>query len=478
MGQKINPVSLRLHYTNRNFDNCWYSNSFYKNLINKDIYLQQYLNNFLKLLKLPTGRYSIQHLQKKTQVYNFICYSKSTRKWRSKLFGLAQKKNFLKKTRYFFKNKIELKKKRKKQTKFYYFYKTLNQLAVHKIQKKITSFQNFQLWSRLQRNLYHKKSFLLPNNLSTQNFFNLSAYLASKSFFDTPLNNLINQTNFCQQSFSIQKQNQSISKQKTIKRSNSSSELSLFNRSFKTSFAQLTNQNELAPDLSKLLILNKQKQYRSFLEKKEPRSLSNIKVFSFEKKEEQHSFMEIKDNSSLLFLQNLFVYKKLKSYLNKKKKITVSSKFFFDLDRTGRSENKKVIFNALDFKYKNYLESSLSSLYNLELNLIPFKVKNDWQHANYLADEIVYFLEKRIPFRRLKNKILKQLAKISSIRGVRVTCSGRVGGKSKKAQRAKTECFKYGQTSLHVFSSKIDFSNKTAFTSFGSVGVKVWICYN
>ena len=123
------------------------------------------------------------------------------------------------------------------------------------------------------------------------------------------------------------------------------------------------------------------------------------------------------------------------------------------------------------------MESSLSSLYNLELNLIPFKVKNDWQHANYLADEIVYFLEKRIPFRRLKNKILKQLAKIASIRGVRITCSGRVGGKSKKAQRAKTECFKYGQTSLHVFSSKIDFSNKTAFTSFGSVGVKVWICY-
>ena len=234
----------------------------------------------------------------------------------------------------------------------------------------------------------------------------------------------------------------------------------------------------MVPDLSKLLILNKQKQYRSFLEKKEPRSLSNIKVFSFEKKEEQHSFVEIKDNSSLLFLQNLFVYKKLKSYLNKKKKITVSSKIFFNLDKTKGSENKKVIFNALDFKYKNYLESSLSSLYNLEFNLIPFKVKNDWQHANYLADEIVYFLEKRIPFRRLKNKILKQLAKISSIRGVRVTCSGRVGGKSKKAQRAKTECFKYGQTSLHVFSSKIDFSNKTAFTSFGSVGVKVWICYN
>ena len=92
--------------------------------------------------------------------------------------------------------------------------------------------------------------------------------------------------------------------------------------------------------------------------------------------------------------------------------------------------------------------------------------------------QIAFFLEKRIPFRRIKNKLLKQLSKISAIRGVRITCSGRVGGKSKKAQRSKTECIKYGQTSLHVFSSKIDFSMKTAFTRFGSVGIKVWICYN
>ena len=71
MGQKINPVSLRLQYTNRYFDNCWYSNYFYKSLINKDLFLQNYLNNFLKLLKLPTARYSIHHLQKK---HKFIIF--------------------------------------------------------------------------------------------------------------------------------------------------------------------------------------------------------------------------------------------------------------------------------------------------------------------------------------------------------------------------------------------------------------------
>jgi len=91
MGQKINPISLRLHYTNRHFDSCWYSKYFYKNLLTRDVFLHQYFTNFLKLLKLPAGRYSIQHLQKKTQVYNFLCYPKFTREWRSRVFGLKKK---------------------------------------------------------------------------------------------------------------------------------------------------------------------------------------------------------------------------------------------------------------------------------------------------------------------------------------------------------------------------------------------------
>nr|QGT76936.1 30S ribosomal protein S3 [Micractinium pusillum] len=434
MGQKVNPVSLRLQYTNRNFDNCWYSNYFYKNLINKDVVLQHYFNNFLKLLKLPTGRYSIQHLQKKTQVYNFFCYSKSTREWRSKLFGLAQKRNFLKKSRYFFKNKTQFKKIRKKHTKFHYFYKTLNQLAVHKIQKKITSFQNFRLWSALQKTTYSNGSSLSTSSQSSYQLENLSGYLSPNFFLQTS-NFLINQTKIDQQSLSIQKINQ--------------------------------------PNLNTKKEITNQKDRGNFLEKKLPHN-----VLSLERKEKPYDFSEIKDNSSLVFLQNLFVYKTLKSFF--KTKAGASSKNFSNLGQTrfmNSPENRKILFNTLDSKYKNYLESSLSSVYNLELDYSPFRVKNDWQHANYLADEIAYFLEKRIPFRRLKNKILKQLAKISTIRGVRITCSGRVGGKSKKAQRSKTECLKYGQTSLQVFSSKIDFSMKTAFTSFGSVGVKVWICY-
>lgn len=450
MGQKINPISLRLSSTNRNFDNCWYSNTFYKNLINKDIILQHYLNNFLKLLKFPTGRYSIQHLQKKTQVFNFFCNSKKTRQWRSQLFGLTKKKSFYKKTRYFFKSYThsKFKNRRKKYTKFQYFFKTINQRAIHKIQKRITSFQNFRLWSLIQTQKNLEKinnyaMFLPVIKNSTNKLMNLSGFCKQNFFQNLSFKDfIIKRRELCEQSVLIQKINQSKLKKK------------------------ITNQQKKFPEKSKkflkLLLSNHQKQQGYLIQQKVNLELSN--------------------NLSLLFLQNLFIYKAFKLYLKKQNQTNLYKNQLPNvLQNTSVlfpiRQNRKIVFNTLDSKYKNYLENSLSSLYKLELNLIPFKVKNDWQHANFLAEEIVYFLQKRVPFRRIKNKLLKQLSKISTIRGVRITCSGRVGGKSKKAQRAKTECFKYGQTSLQVFSSKIDFSSKTAFTSFGSVGVKVWICY-
>jgi ribosomal protein S3 len=130
-----------------------------------------------------------------------------------------------------------------------------------------------------------------------------------------------------------------------------------------------------------------------------------------------------------------------------------------------------------DLKYIKNLERNLADFFKTDMSLIPFFVNFEWQDAGYFADEIVYLLERRVSFRQLKNKILKQLIYNPHIQGVRITCSGRVGGKSKKAQRAKVDSLKYGETSLHVFSSKIDFAHRTAHTPLGSSGIKVWICY-
>ena len=427
MGQKINPISLRLQYTNRNFDNCWYSGYFYQNLITRDIFLQQYLNSFLKLLKLDAGRYSIQHLQKNTQIYNFLCYSKSTREWRSKIFGLVRKKNSLKKARYFFKNSTKGK-KNKKGVNLSYFYSSLNQIAVQRIKKKITSFQNLKLWSTLLKKK-PQETILLSLINKSKNYCNTT--YQSKTFARFEVNSVtktvLAETQFHKNLISLPFKEKS----EWIKKVNSS-----------TSKAKKFSKNNTLPLISRF---SKESQF--FLEK--PLL-----------------------NTNRVFLQNLIVYKILKSqsFLQKKdgkKDVKIQNTTLNLLHLVG-----------LNYKYKNYLEYSLSTLNKIPINLINFKVKNDWQNASYLADEIVYFLEKRVSFRAIKAKILKQLLKNTQIRGIRITCSGRVGGKSKKAQRAKTECIKYGQTSLQVFSSKLDFAVKTAFTSFGSVGVKVWVCYN
>ena len=67
--------------------------------------------------------------------------------------------------------------------------------------------------------------------------------------------------------------------------------------------------------------------------------------------------------------------------------------------------------------------------------------------------------------------------KLKSMQGIRITYSGRLGGRSKKAQRSRRKTFQWGQTSSHVFASRLSFAFKNALTIFGKAGIKVWVCY-
>lgn len=104
------------------------------------------------------------------------------------------------------------------------------------------------------------------------------------------------------------------------------------------------------------------------------------------------------------------------------------------------------------------------------------------QHADFVAQEVALALMRRVPFRAIKMQLIKELEENyknqwASVRGLRVMCAGRGSRKSKKAQRAQTLGFHWGQTSLHVFSEKVGFAKRASFTTFGKVGIKVWICY-
>ena len=198
-------------------------------------------------------------------------------------------------------------------------------------------------------------------------------------------------------------------------------------------------------------------------------SLSNFYTFPNQPK---NSTIENTQISKLL--KQFILFSKLKnmpySITNNSSVVSLNSK------KPGFGESA-VKLPGNDLRYIKNLENNLANFFKTDMSLIPFFANFEWQDAGYFADEIVYLLERRVSFRQLKNKILKQLLYNPHIQGVRITCSGRVGGKSKKAQRAKVDSLKYGETSLHVFSSKIDFAHRTAHTPLGSTGVKIWICY-
>jgi hypothetical protein len=106
----------------------------------------------------------------------------------------------------------------------------------------------------------------------------------------------------------------------------------------------------------------------------------------------------------------------------------------------------------------------------------------DGGSPRFLAGEIAYYITRRVPFIRLRNQLLREILENrgrvwDSIEGVRICCSGRTGGRSKKAQRGKKESFQWGRTSLNLLSSRVGFARSTGLTRLGVVGIKVWICY-
>ena len=90
--------------------------------------------------------------------------------------------------------------------------------------------------------------------------------------------------------------------------------------------------------------------------------------------------------------------------------------------------------------------------------------------AQVWASTLVEQIEKRMPYRRIIKTALEQIMDAGAL-GVKVAMSGRLGG----AEIARTEWLYKGKLPLHSLRANIDFARATAFTTYGTVGVKVWI---
>lgn len=99
------------------------------------------------------------------------------------------------------------------------------------------------------------------------------------------------------------------------------------------------------------------------------------------------------------------------------------------------------------------------------------EVKQMEENASLIAQNIAEQLEKRIPFRRAMKTMLEQAQKSSVVKGIKIQMSGRLGG----AEMARLEWSFKGRLPLHTLRSNIDFARATAFTTYGTLGVKVWL---
>ena len=90
--------------------------------------------------------------------------------------------------------------------------------------------------------------------------------------------------------------------------------------------------------------------------------------------------------------------------------------------------------------------------------------------AKLVAESIAQQLERRVAFRRAMKRAVQSAMRLGA-EGIRINCSGRLGG----AEIARMEWYREGRVPLHTLRADVDYGQATAFTTYGTCGVKVWI---
>ena len=116
------------------------------------------------------------------------------------------------------------------------------------------------------------------------------------------------------------------------------------------------------------------------------------------------------------------------------------------------------------------LKKKLTEMSKLEIYLDIKEVRKPEVEAKLVAENIASQLEKRISFRRAMKKAVQSSMRLGA-KGVKVVCSGRLGG----AEIARTEKYHLGSVPLHTLRTDIDYATAEAETTYGICGIKVWI---
>jgi small subunit ribosomal protein S3 len=117
------------------------------------------------------------------------------------------------------------------------------------------------------------------------------------------------------------------------------------------------------------------------------------------------------------------------------------------------------------------LKEELQLLTQKEITINIVEVRKPELVAKLVAEGVARQLEGRISFRRAMKRSLSSSMKMGA-EGVKIVCAGRLGG----AEIARTEKYMEGRIPLHTLRADIDYAHATANTTYGTIGVKVWVC--
>lgn len=128
---------------------------------------------------------------------------------------------------------------------------------------------------------------------------------------------------------------------------------------------------------------------------------------------------------------------------------------------SGIQELKKEIIN------KVFKEQATG----LDIKIDIEEIKNPETHAQIIAQNIAEQLERRMPFRRIMKKTLEKIMQGSEVQGAKISIAGRLGG----TEMARREWLRKGKMPLQTLRANIDYAQVNAHTTYGVIGVKVWV---
>ena len=459
MGQKVNPTSLRLHPQNKHFDSCWFSEKQYAHSIHKNFNVEIYYNAILKQIQYPSASFFFEAAPRKSRISVLFLNPAHLRRQAFKQFSSSSGKN----------------RKARQNTLF----------SPRRATRALSFFH---------RKKSEKEGWFLTF---------LPPYLLTAPFLQRGGDKVFYRTRGVEKNpvSTLRGKKWNIKENLQSEKSVCSSLLGL---AISRYFVQRKAGDNLVSATSRFLLLEA---FFSFLKiessplakARAPLALPKITSTLVESTStplltqrpplrEQRAQVESPSANQKIALASpkaaSTCVESTSCHLsphsrNHKQEGNFSLEHVVSNERDGRFLNTVFANKNLQksSSYAYHMESIISYGLKSSCRTFLFRAHNVTQNALFIAEEIVYQLQRRNSFRQIQTKLLQELGNKAAIKGVRVTCVGRIGGRAKKAQRARGESFKMGQTSLHLFDSKVSFASKTGLTPFGAVGVKVWVCW-